>query len=147
MGLDLFCSSFRETVIMCRLNELSPTINAPPCKLALLNRHQELGVLFCSCILNSSVRVRVSRLSSSLDQSQFTYSSLVSFVCFYMLIFTVRNSSCRKVMFSQASVSHSVHRGACMTGGVCGRGLAWWGGMCLRGACMAEGMYGGGHAW
>ena len=45
-------------------------------------------------------------------------------------IITVRNSSCGKVMFSQASVSHSVHRedvrgyvvGACMAGGR----HAWW---------------------
>ena len=39
-------------------------------------------------------------------------------------IFTIRNSSCGKVMFSHLSVSHSVH----MAGG----------------ACMARG---GGHAW
>ena len=51
---------------------------------------------------------------------------------------TVRNSSCRKVMFSQACVKYvknSVHRVACMTG-VClwlGVGLCMaGGGMCVR---------------
>ena len=74
--------------------------------------------------------------------------------------FTVRNSSCGKVMFSQASVILStwghvwwgvwwggihggVWQGAYIVGGVCGRG-----------ACMAGGMHGGrggmrgrGHVW
>ena len=44
-------------------------------------------------------------------------------------IFTVRNSSCRKVMFSQASVILSM------------------GGMCARGVCMVGSMHDGGHAW
>ena len=41
--------------------------------------------------------------------------------------FTVRNSSCRKVMFLNLSVSHSVHRGGMCGGDVHGRGHAWWG--------------------
>ena len=75
------------------------------------------------------------------------------------IIFTVRKSSCGKVMFSQASVilsgggeimhGRGVHawQGACMAGGMHGRGHAWWGegvpgvvhggGMHGRGACMA----------
>ena len=83
---------------------------------------------------------------------------LVSFVCFHMTIFTVRNSSCRKVMFSQASVSHSVHRwggvhvGAMHGRGVCGGGHTWqgvcaWWRACMAGGGVAGGMYGGGHAW
>ena len=43
-------------------------------------------------------------------------------------IVTVRKRSCGKVMFSHLSVSHSVHRGACMVG-VCGRGCSWQGSM------------------
>ena len=42
-------------------------------------------------------------------------------------IFTVRNSSCGKVMFSLASIILS-------TGGLHDRGHAWWGGMHGRGA-------------
>ena len=63
-------------------------------------------------------------------------------------IFTVRNSSCRKVMFSQASVSHPVHGGG---GGVVGRlgGYAWQegmrgrghGGVDMHGRVCAEGMH------
>ena len=49
------------------------------------------------------------------------------------VIFTVCNSSCRKVMFSQACVKNSVHEGG---GGVHGRGVCG-GGMCSK----------GGHAW
>ena len=52
-------------------------------------------------------------------------------------------------MFLHLSVSHSVHGGACMAGGMCGRGHVWQGacvagdgGVHGRGACMA-----GGHAW
>ena len=56
---------------------------------------------------------------------------------------TVRNSSCRKVMFSQACVKNSVHGGACVVkGGMYGRKHARWGT-----ACMAEAMHVGGHAW
>ena len=50
-----------------------------------------------------------------------------------------------KVKFSEACVTHSVHKGGCawqwgMAGGVCGRGHAWWG-------CVAEGVRGKGPAW
>ena len=65
-----------------------------------------------------------------------------------------------KVMFLHLSVSHSVHRRACMAGdvhggvvhgawvvgGMGGRGRAWWG-ACVVGACMAGAMHGGGHVW
>ena len=50
-----------------------------------------------------------------------------------------------KVMFSQACVKNSVHRGGAWQGhrvwcgGMHGRVCAWWG------ACMAGGMHGGGH--
>ena len=60
---------------------------------------------------------------------------------YYYLPF--RNSSCGKVMFSQACVKNSVHGGACVTKG---------GEVCVvRGACVAiAGMHGkgkGGHAF
>ena len=48
-------------------------------------------------------------------------------------------------MFSHLSVSHSVHRGACIVGGMHSRGHVWQGGMHGRevcaasGACMARG--------
>ena len=66
---------------------------------------------------------------------------------------TVRNSSCRKVMFSQRCVKNSVHSGKGKGGihgqvrGVHGGGHAWhvgdhvwWGGMQGRG-CVAEGVW------
>ena len=72
-----------------------------------------------------------------------------------MLIITVRNSSYAKVMFSQARVKNSVRggggvwQGACMAGGVCGRGICVVGEWaCMaRWACMAGGAHGRGHAW
>ena len=50
-------------------------------------------------------------------------------------------------MFLHLSVSHSVHRGACVAGGMCGGGACVVGGMHSRGmhgrgACMAGGMCG-----
>ena len=39
-------------------------------------------------------------------------------------IITVRNSSCGKVMFSQACVKNSVQGGACVAGGMHGKGGA-----------------------
>ena len=71
---------------------------------------------------------------------------------FHSLIFTVSNSSCGKVMFSQASVilstgGYAWQRGACMAkGGMCGKGGHAW---------QREDMHGergdmhgkGGHAW
>ena len=63
-------------------------------------------------------------------------------------------------MFSHLSVSHSVHRGVCVAGGVRGGEHAWWGhiymhgrGVCVRGCawqrvCMAGAcMTGGVCAW
>ena len=50
------------------------------------------------------------------------------------MVFTVSNSSCGKVMFSQASVILS-------TGGMRGRGHAW------QGTCIAGGMHGRGCVW
>ena len=61
------------------------------------------------------------------------------------VFFTVCNSSCRKVMFSQACVKNSVHRGD-----VCGRGDVWQGmAYMARATCMAgDGMHGRGwHVW
>ena len=63
---------------------------------------------------------------------------------------TVRNSSCGKVMFSQACVKNSVRGGVhCKKGvhgrGVHGRRLAWQGGLHGR-ECVAGGVYGGGEA-
>ena len=63
-------------------------------------------------------------------------------------VITVRNSSCVRVMFSQASVILSTGRAVHGGGrGMCGRGCAWQGacvaggvhdwGICGRGACMA----------
>ena len=51
--------------------------------------------------------------------------------------------SCRKVLFLHLSVSHSVHIGACMVGGICSGGHAW--GMCMAGVC--GGMHGRVHVW
>ena len=68
--------------------------------------------------------------------------------------YTVRNSSCGKVMFSQATgvggvpgrgsawQGACVARGACVVGGVHGRLHMWQGE-----ACMAGGMHGRGHVW
>ena len=50
-------------------------------------------------------------------------------------LFTVRNSSCGKVMFSQASVILSTRRVACVAGGMHGRGLG-------GGVCVVGGMHG-----
>ena len=65
------------------------------------------------------------------------------------------SSSCRKVMFSQAYIKNSVHRWACVVGGMHGggggmhdRGACMHGsGMPGRGPCMVEGMHGRGCAW
>ena len=37
--------------------------------------------------------------------------------------------------------------GSCMTGGVRGRGHAWWGEHAWQGTCVVGGMCGRGHAW
>ena len=82
----------------------------------------------------------------------------------YVFMITVRDSSYGKVMFSQAFIIPSVHRGedvhgleghirgkgdvhgggACMAGGVHGRMCVWWGaymvgGISWQGACIARG--------
>ena len=61
-------------------------------------------------------------------------------------VFTVRSSSCGKVMFSQACITHSVNRGeACVAkgtmhgGGMHGRRVGMAGGVHGRGACMCHG--------
>ena len=74
-------------------------------------------------------------------------------------VFTDRKTKFAKVIFLHLSVSHSVHRGACMVvvvGGMHGRGCVWLG-SCMAGgcawqgvwpeACMAGGVHGGGCAW
>ena len=61
-----------------------------------------------------------------------------------LAIFTARNgSSVGKVIFSEACVKNSVHRGvgACVARGVHGRRAC-----VARGACMVGGMHGRGHA-
>ena len=62
-----------------------------------------------------------------------------------MLPVCFSNSSCGKVMFSQACVKNSVQRGVCMAG-VC---VHAWGACVARGgACMAGGCsWWGGHVW
>ena len=57
--------------------------------------------------------------------------------------------SCGKVKFLHLSVSHSVHRGVCMAGGMHGRGVCVWQGACMAGVCVcvAGGMHGRGHVW
>ena len=47
-----------------------------------------------------------------------TTKKLITCICRFLdhHIITARNSSCRKVMFSQASVSHSVHQGVGIPG-------------------------------
>ena len=68
-----------------------------------------------------------------------TLKGLLTHLNFYRL-----QRSCGKVIFSQASVSHSVHRGgACMAGGMHGGG-ACMAGACVVGGCMAGGMCGSG---
>ena len=52
-------------------------------------------------------------------------------------------------MFSHLSVSHSVHSGVCVTGGVCG-GSMHGGGMhaCMEGVCVCQGgVHGRGCVW
>ena len=83
---------------------------------------------------------------------------------FKSIVFTVRNSSCRKVMFSQASVilSGGVHgretecvwRGGGMYGrrGMHGRGMrdrghAWCGVCAWQWACVVGGVHGRGVCW
>ena len=62
-------------------------------------------------------------------------------------VITVRNSSCGKVIFSQACVNNSVQGGgmhgrrAYMAGGMCGKGV------CVVGACVVGDMHGRGHEW
>ena len=59
-------------------------------------------------------------------------------------IFTVRNSSCGKVMFSQASVilytGGVAKGGACVVGDVHGRGQAWQWGMHGGRSCVVGGV-------
>ena len=71
--------------------------------------------------------------------------------CFNIkLIITARKRSCGKVLFYQACVSHSVHRGrhVCVWGGGGGGGGGLWcvcgWHACVEGACVGRG---GGHAW
>ena len=64
------------------------------------------------------------------------------------LIFTAHNSSCGKVMFSQASVSHSVHgEGVGIPGPMSFPGVGGWVGICKGEGNMQEGWVcaGGGY--
>ena len=58
--------------------------------------------------------------------------------CYVLMLITVRNSSCGKVMFSQACVKNSVHSG---------RGHIWQGGMHHRGHAWQGRMHGREHTW
>ena len=50
-----------------------------------------------------------------------------------------------KVIFSEACVTNSVHRGVCVAGAACvARGHAWQWGVCGRGTCMVGRVHGGG---
>ena len=88
-------------------------------------------------------------------------STTSSFFSIFLLcpvyIFTVRNSSCGKVMFSQSCIIHSCQWGGLCAWqaagkhvwqslGGCGRGARMGGGMCGRWQGV-HGKGGGGHAW
>ena len=49
---------------------------------------------------------------------QFNFRFLISRGNFLLILITVRNSSCGKVMFSQACIIPSVHMGLCVAKGV-----------------------------
>ena len=55
--------------------------------------------------------------------------------------------SCGEVMFSQACVKNSVHRGGTWQGGMHDRGGAWQGASVAGGHAWQRDMHGGGHAW
>ena len=53
-----------------------------------------------------------------------------------------------KVIFSEACVKNSVHRGVCMVGAMHGGGHKCWGGVCGGGHAWQEGcVWQGGHVW
>ena len=54
------------------------------------------------------------------------------------VIFTARKRSCGKVMFLHLTVSHSVHRAACMVEGACVVGGHAWQGACMAGEMATE---------
>ena len=73
------------------------------------------------------------------------------FLPFMLDIFTVCNSSCGKVIFSQVSLILSGGGlGACVAGSMCGRGGGgdeWQGDMHGMGCVWQGGMHGRGHVW
>ena len=94
-------------------------------------RHQ-----FLSIFKKNRLYIRISIPSSSWKRrlevwlnSGFYYFFSLTF--YKKVIFTVRNSSCGKVMFSQACVKNSDRGGACIAvgcmwqGGIHGRGCVW----------------------
>ena len=117
----------------------------------------------CKILLNVSINVRfqvsVRNINSFHQVAMSSHHS--SFASDHFLLYCSNSyrpqRSFGKVIFSQASVSHSVHRGevcagrACMAGDVCGRGHVWWesfmGGIRGRGVCLVRGVHGGGNAW
>ena len=112
---------------------------------------KETEILLCHAQLVRPSKYKTSPVTSTVKLSRVTK---VGFTMEFrnakipVVLITVRNSSCGNVMFSQASVSHSVHWGvhrsgcAWWGGGMHGRGHVWQGGIYGRG-----GIYGGGHVW
>ena len=99
---------------------------------------------------------------STIQFDGFTFKIFLLAVLFFPLLphFYRRQRSWGKVIFSEACVKNSVHGGlggACMPGGMCGRGHAWrggcaWqggmhGGVCGRGCAWQGACVVGGHAW
>ena len=76
---------------------------------------------------------RVSRILSTVGVCM----GVCVWVCVGKFLFTTHNEVWGKVIFSEACVKNSVHRGVCMGGCV---------GVCVRG-CMVGGCVAGGHAW
>ena len=107
-------------------------------------------ILFCFFVVHWAFSCLIRHIASLLLNSSIYY------ICKWEIVECISSDVCQlirqpyyyrpqtkfgKVMFLHVSVSHSVHRGACMVA----RGCAWLqGGMC---GCMG-GMHGcGGHAW
>ena len=109
----------------------------------------------CSCRVSSQVFnlvMVVLDLKLLLVQNHSTRETYRKFIRWTAV--TARNSSCGKVMFSQACVKNSVHRGGGMRGrGVHGRGSYMVGGMRCRGrawqgerTCMRDSHWSGRYA-
>ena len=82
-----------------------------------------------------------------------TSSFLCNGFCWSMDSLPPANVVCEGYVFTPVCQSFCSQMGACIVGGMCGRGHTRRGGMHGRGACVAggcawqRGMRGGGHAW